>query len=53
MPPGPLGTGALIKRTLPLLIEYFYVVALFSMMSSGYRQRLGDRWADTFVVRDR
>jgi uncharacterized RDD family membrane protein YckC len=49
---GVPGTGALIKRTLPLLVEYFYVIALISMLSSDFRQRLGDRWADTYVVAD-
>jgi uncharacterized RDD family membrane protein YckC len=43
--------GALIKRTIPLLIEYFYVLAFIAMMSSPYRQRLGDRWAETYVVK--
>ena len=43
-------TGALVKRTLPLLVEYFYVIALISMLTSDFRQRLGDRWADTYVV---
>jgi uncharacterized RDD family membrane protein YckC len=47
------GTGALVRRTVPLLIEYLYVIAFIGMMSSAYRQRLGDRWADTYVVRDR
>jgi uncharacterized RDD family membrane protein YckC len=47
------GTGALVKRTVPLLIEYLYVIAFIGMMSSAYRQRLGDRWGDTYVVRDR
>jgi uncharacterized RDD family membrane protein YckC len=46
------GTEALVKRTLPLLIEYFYVVALIAMMSSPYRRRLGDRWGDTYVIED-
>ena len=45
-------TGALTKRTLPLLVEYLYVIALISMLSSDFRQRLGDRWADTYVVAD-
>jgi uncharacterized RDD family membrane protein YckC len=45
-------TGALVKRTLPLLIEYFYVFALIAMMTSEFRQRLGDRWGDTYVVED-
>lgn len=46
----PPTTGALIKRTIPLLIEYFYVFAWLSMMSSDYRQRFGDRWGETYVV---
>ena len=45
-------TGALIKRTIPLLVEYFYVIALISMLTSEFRQRLGDRWGDTYVVAD-
>jgi uncharacterized RDD family membrane protein YckC len=48
----PPSAGALIKRTVPLLVEYFYVIAWVAMMSSPYRQRFGDRWGDTFVVRD-
>ena len=47
------GAGALVKRTVPLLIEYFYVIAFIGMMTSAHRQRLGDRWGDTYVVRDR
>lgn len=43
---------ALVKRTVPLLIEYVYVFALFGMLSSPYRQRFGDRWAGTYVVDD-
>ncbi len=49
---GVPSTGALVRRTLPLLLEYFYVIALFAMWSSPQRQRLGDRWAHTYVVRD-
>jgi uncharacterized RDD family membrane protein YckC len=45
-------TGALIKRTVPLLIEYFYVIALIGMLTSEYRQRFGDRWGKTYVVAD-
>jgi hypothetical protein len=41
-----------VKRTLPLLIEYLYVLAFIGMMSSDYRQRFGDRWAHTYVVED-
>lgn len=42
--------AALVRRTLPLFFEYFYVIAFIGMMSSRYRQRLGDRWAHTYVV---
>ena len=45
-------TGALVKRTLPLIVEYLYVIAFIGMMTSPFRQRLGDRWADTYVVAD-
>jgi uncharacterized RDD family membrane protein YckC len=48
----PPSTGALVKRTIPLLVEYFYIVAWIGMMSSDYRQRLGDRWGKTYVVAD-
>ena len=43
-------TGALVKRTIPLIVEYFYVIAWIGMMASPFRQRLGDRWADTYVI---
>jgi uncharacterized RDD family membrane protein YckC len=43
-------SGALARRTVPLLVEYLYIVAFIGMMSSPYRQRLGDRWARTYVV---
>jgi uncharacterized RDD family membrane protein YckC len=46
------GTGALVKRTLPLLIEYLYVFALVAMLASPYRQRFGDRWGGTYVIAD-
>jgi uncharacterized RDD family membrane protein YckC len=42
--------AALVKRTVPLLVEYFYVIAWVGMMASPYRQRFGDRWAKTYVV---
>lgn len=32
------------------MIEYFYIFALIGMMTPTYRQRYGDRWADTYVV---
>ncbi len=43
---------ALVKRTLPLIVEYFYIFAWLAMMSSETRQRLGDRWAKTYVIAD-
>jgi uncharacterized RDD family membrane protein YckC len=45
-------TGALVRRSIPLLVEYLYVVAFISMLSSSTRQRLGDRWAHTYVIHD-
>lgn len=45
-------TGALLKRSVPLLIEYFYVLALIGMLTSEYRQRFGDRWGGTYVIRN-
>lgn len=45
-------TGALVKRSLPLLIEYLYVIALIGMLTSEYRQRFGDRWGRTYVILD-
>jgi uncharacterized RDD family membrane protein YckC len=45
-------TGALVKRSLPLLIEYLYVIALVGMLTSEYRQRFGDRWGRTYVILD-
>lgn len=44
-------SSALIRRSIPLIFEYFYLIAFISMISSDYRQRLGDRWAGTYVVR--
>jgi uncharacterized RDD family membrane protein YckC len=48
----PPSTGALVKRSIPLLVEYFYILSWLSMMSSAYRQRFGDRWGKTYVVAD-
>lgn len=47
---GVPSTGALVKRSIPLLIEYFYVIAAIGMLTSEYRQRFGDRWGGTYVV---
>lgn len=41
---------ALVKRTVPLVLEWLAVLAWVAMLSSPYRQRFGDRWADTYVV---
>jgi uncharacterized RDD family membrane protein YckC len=48
----PPGTGALVKRSIPLLVEYFCIFVWVSMMASEYRQRFGDRWGHTYVVAD-
>jgi uncharacterized RDD family membrane protein YckC len=45
-------TGALVRRSIPLIVEYLYVLAWASMMGSRYRQRFGDRWGKTYVVGD-
>lgn len=46
----PPGSAALVRRSLPLLLEYTLILAFLAMMSSPYRQRLGDRWARTYVI---
>lgn len=43
---------ALVKRSIPLIVEYVYILAWISMMSSESRQRFGDRWARTYVIGD-
>lgn len=48
----PPTRSQLWKRSWPIIIEYFYVIAWAGMMASSHRQRFGDRWADTYVVRD-
>jgi len=49
---GVPGTGALVKRSVPLVLEYFTLIALIGMLASDRRQRLGDRWGGTYVVRN-
>jgi uncharacterized RDD family membrane protein YckC len=44
--------GALLKRSIPMIFEVLLIVAFVSMQSSQYRQRLGDRWARTYVIAD-
>jgi uncharacterized RDD family membrane protein YckC len=46
----PPTVQALWRRSLPLVIKYTYIVAWVAMMGSPYRQRLGDRWAQTYVI---
>jgi uncharacterized RDD family membrane protein YckC len=48
----PPTRGTLVRRSIPLIVEYFYVIALIAMLSSRYRQRFGDRWAHTYVIRN-
>lgn len=43
---------ALVRRSIPLLFEYLYVISLAVILSSPDRQRLGDRWAHTYVIAD-
>jgi uncharacterized RDD family membrane protein YckC len=40
-----------VRRAVPLLLETFAIVALWFMLRSPWRQRAGDRWANTYVVR--
>lgn len=49
---GHPGIRAALIRTLPLIIEQWGVFALVAMLRSPARQRIGDRWARTYVVRD-
>jgi uncharacterized RDD family membrane protein YckC len=44
------GRRALMRRSAPLLFEWLGMIAFLGMMSSGYRQRWGDRWAHTYVI---
>ena len=48
---GPPGIGAAVRRTVPLLFEFAGVVALVFILRSPWRQRAGDRWAHTYVIR--
>lgn len=43
--------AALWKRFTPVIIEYIYLIAWIGMMASPHRQRFGDRWANTYVVK--
>ena len=46
--PGP---GPAIRRSLTLFVEVLGVIGLLAVLSSPWRQRAGDRWADTYVTR--
>jgi len=43
-------TAALVRRSVPLLLEWISVFALIGILTSERRQRFGDRWAGTYVV---
>jgi uncharacterized RDD family membrane protein YckC len=45
------GLAAAGIRTLPLIIEQWGIVGLLAAYRSPSRQRFGDRWAQTFVIR--
>ena len=47
----PPSRGALVRRSIPLALELVTIFAAIAMLVSPYRQRLGDRWGHTFVVR--
>jgi uncharacterized RDD family membrane protein YckC len=47
------GLWRALVRTLPLVIEQYGIVAIWAMRRSHARQRFGDRWAGTFVIRAR
>jgi uncharacterized RDD family membrane protein YckC len=47
----PPGMRRAFLRTLPLVIEQYGVIAIWAMRRSPARQRFGDRWASTYVVR--
>jgi uncharacterized RDD family membrane protein YckC len=49
----PAGITAMIKRTIPLLFEWFGLIAIFAIHFSAHGQRFGDRWAGTYVIRAR
>jgi uncharacterized RDD family membrane protein YckC len=49
---GVPGLGRALIRTLPLVIEQLGVIAIWAMLRRPSRQRFGDRWAKTFVVKD-
>jgi uncharacterized RDD family membrane protein YckC len=47
----PPGIWRALLRALPLAIEQYGIVAIWAMRRSPARQRFGDRWARTYVVR--
>ncbi|HEX8067217.1 MAG TPA: RDD family protein [Thermoleophilaceae bacterium] len=48
---GPPGIGGAIKRSIPLLFEWTALIGLIAIMRDPHGQRIGDRWAGTYVVR--
>jgi uncharacterized RDD family membrane protein YckC len=47
----PPGAWKALLRTLPLLIEQYGIVGIWAALRNPARQRFGDRWAGTYVVR--
>jgi uncharacterized RDD family membrane protein YckC len=48
---GPPGIVRAVKRSVPLLFEWTTLIALVAIWRDPYGQRIGDRWAGTYVVR--
>jgi uncharacterized RDD family membrane protein YckC len=46
------GLLAALLRSVPLMIEWIGLVALWAMLRHPNHQRIGDRWAHTYVVPD-
>jgi uncharacterized RDD family membrane protein YckC len=47
----PPGILAAIKRSIPLIFEWTTLIALVAILRDPHGQRIGDRWAGTYVVR--
>jgi uncharacterized RDD family membrane protein YckC len=47
----PPGIVAAVKRTAPLFLEWTALFALYVILTDPQAQRLGDRWARTYVIR--
>ena len=47
----PPGILAAIKRSIPLLFEWTTLIAVVAIWRDPHGQRIGDRWANTYVAR--